>query len=163
MKFIVSFLMLCAPCVATAQTIESRIYVCTDASGGVRLNNMKSTQGCITRTIKTPVAPPRQLMGSALRLGDPMPSPNALIVGARVSSAVQAHRDQSRTQILQSELNQAQTSLIELQSEYQNTLPEHLGDAPNNSDNMRRSQDLKRKIQLTQANIGALQREIGRE
>jgi hypothetical protein len=156
--------------ISAQMTTDSRIYICTDANGAVRLNNIKSGSGCVERVVKIPVVAyrpvPRAVSYSNVNMnvmGDPQPASNALLVGSRVPSGLQARRDVSRIQILQAELSQAQRSLFALQSEYQNGMPEHMGDAKIDKNHLSRMDGLKRNILLTQANIGALQRELERE
>ena len=143
-------------CSAWAQTIESRIYVCTDATGAVRLNNLKSGTGCVEKLVQTPVVTRQNLTAM---MSDPQPAPNALIVPV----GLQMRRDTGRSAILRAELGQAAQSLLALQNEYQNGTPERLGSEQNYQKYLDRVQDLKNKIELTQANINAIQREIGRE
>ncbi|MGL4766999.1 MAG: hypothetical protein ACRCV6_02785 [Formosimonas sp.] len=142
---------------AHAQTIESRIYVCTSAAGQVRLHNLNPTGNCQTKVVRTPAAPTRQVISKAM--SDPQPAANAVLV----AGTVQARRDESRRQIVQSELSQAQQHLNALQAEYQNGTPERLGSEKNYQKYLERTQALKQNIQLTQDNIAALQRELSRE
>lgn len=129
--------------------------MCTDATGVLRLNNLKMTAGCTEKIVHTPIVARRDSMV----MNDPQPASNALIVPV----GLQMRRDTARGAILRAELGQSLQSLTALQNEYQNGAPERLGGEQNYQKYLDRVQDLKNKIELTQANIHAIQREIERE
>jgi hypothetical protein len=93
---------------------------------------------------------------------DPQPAANAIIVGSRVSQQMQGQRDAGRVAILRNELSAAQSLLTQLQSEYQSGNPERRGNERNFQKYLDRTTQLKQQIDLTQANISSLTRELSR-
>jgi len=145
---------------AQAQTTESTIYVCTQADGRIKLQNTSLTKNCTTKTVR--ITEPVRLPREVKILNDPQPAQNAIIIGSRVSQQMQSQRDAGREAILRNELFLAQALLAKLESEYQNGAPERRGDERNYQKYLDRTEQLRQKISLTQANISALSRELSR-
>ncbi|MGB5109287.1 MAG: hypothetical protein WBO07_05870 [Formosimonas sp.] len=144
------------------QTIESKIFVCPQPDGSIRLQNLSPTKNCTTQVITTK-APVRMVRsGGPNNFGDPQPAGNAIIVGGRVSAAAQGSRDAGRAQILSNELSAAQSLLSSLQTEYNKGVPMRRTDELTGSTYENRVATLKRQIELTESNISALQREMAR-
>lgn len=81
---------------------------------------------------------------------------------ARVSPSQQSQRDAEARALLQQELQAQQVRLQQLQTEYQGGQPDRLGNEKNYQTYLDRVQSLKSQIDMVQANIEALQRELAR-
>lgn len=150
---------------ASAQTVDTTIYICPQSNGVIKLQNINPTSRCTSKTIKVAVvrrAPVSVVRYNNMRMNDPVPMEGAYIVGSSVSPYVQSQRDAGRAQIVQSELSQARSQLAALSAEYNNGQPERRGDEKNYQKYLDRVQSLKQKMTLTQANVDALQRELAR-
>ena len=146
--------------VSHAQTTESNIYICIQADGSIKLQNLNLTKNCTTKTVR--ITEPLRLPRVITNINDPQPAANAIIIGSRVTRQMQGQRDAGREAILRNELFLAQALLAKLQNEYQSGTPERRGDERNYQKYLDRTEQLKQQISLTQANISALSRELSR-
>ncbi len=147
--------------VSHAQTTESNIYICIQADGSIKLQNINLTKNCTTKTVR--ITEPLRLPSAITNINDPQPAANTIIIGSRVSQQMQGQRDAGREAILRNELFLAQALLAKLQNEYQNGTPERRGNERNYQKYLDRTEQLKQQISLTQANISALSRELSRK
>jgi hypothetical protein len=125
---------------------QSKIYICTDSAGVTRLTNLQAQKQCTERVINVPVSARHSSTTTLGRaMSDPQPSSHALLLDAKIPTALQAQRDALRLRMLQSELSQAQTNLMASRQMSQTDI---------------KNSELKTAMDLT---IKALQREIARE
>jgi len=82
--------------------------------------------------------------------------------GQRVDPSDQRARDADKRRILEDELRREKDRLAGLQKEYNNGEPERRGDERNYQKYLDRVADLKASIDRSQADIAALEREIGK-
>ena len=155
------------------QEIKNRVYIC-EYNGKKALRNTPpldtSLRQCQAKTLITLVAVPTVVpnvpksvgypMNSSRAFNDPQPAANALVLGARIPTSVQTQRDVGRQRILLSELQAAEQRLAELNSEYRGGQPDRLGSEKNYQKYLDRTSDLKKHIQLTEATIASLRREL---
>ena len=80
----------------------------------------------------------------------------------KVDAQEQKQRDTDARKILQDELIKAQTTLDQLQKEYNNGQPERRGDEKNNQKYLDRTADLKAQITRTESDISAITRELAK-
>lgn len=145
----------CAPLLAPAQqTDPNRVYRCPDNSytnllSVVRQKNCKPVDNANISV----VAPSKHRPSAPVRAGSG---------AAKVSPAAQSDRDAEARRLLESELQTQQARLVELQKAYNNGQPERLGSEANYQKYLDRVADMKRQIEMTTANIQALQRELQR-
>ena len=81
---------------------------------------------------------------------------------SKVDAQEQKARDTDARKILQDELIKAQSQLDALQKEYNNGQPERKGDEKNFQKYLDRTADLKASIARTEADIGAITRELAK-
>ena len=145
-------LSLCVP--AHAQTDPDRVYRCPDNS----YTNMLSVvheKHCrpvdnANLSIVAPSAPPHRA------------APPHVASGAHVGDKQQSERDAEARQLLESELQAQQERLQEQLKAYAGGQPERLGNERNYQAYLDRVAQMKKGIDLTQANIDALQRQLAR-
>lgn len=82
--------------------------------------------------------------------------------GERVEPADQRARDADKRRILEDELRREKERLATLQKEYNNGEPERRGDERNYQKYLDRVAELKASIERSQADVAALEREIGK-
>jgi hypothetical protein len=82
--------------------------------------------------------------------------------GERVEPADQRARDADKRRILEDELRREKERLAGLQKEYNNGEPERRGDERNYQKYLDRVAELKASIERSQADVAALEREIGK-
>jgi len=80
----------------------------------------------------------------------------------RVDPAEQKARDSDARRILEEELKREQTRLAQMQAEYKGGQPDRQGDERNYQKYLDRVADMKSAIDRKEADIAALQREIGK-
>ena len=154
------------------QEIKNRVYIC-EYNGKKALRNTPpldtSLRQCQAKTLVTLVAVPTVSnvpkpvgypMNSSRAFNDPQPAANALVLGSRIPTSVQSQRDVGRQRILLAELQAAEQRLAELNSEYRGGQPDRLGSEKNYQKYLDRTSDLKKHIQLTEATIASLRREL---
>ncbi len=145
-------LSLCVP--AHAQTDPDRVYRCPDNS----YTNMLSVvheKHCqpvdnANLSIVAPGVVPRRA------------APPRVASGAQVGGKQQSERDAEARQLLEGELQAQQARLQEQLKAYANGQPERLGNERNYQTYLDRVAQMKKDIDLTQANIDALQRQLAR-
>ncbi len=139
---------------AHAQIDPNRVYRCPDNSYTNMLSvvHEKHCQPVDNANISI-VAPdtPRR----------PLP-PRAASGGARVGGHEQSQRDAEARRLLEGELQVQQSRLAEQLKSYNNGQPERLGNERNYQTYLNRVAAMKRDIDLTQANIAALQSQLAR-
>jgi hypothetical protein len=145
--------------VASAQEIDtSRVYRCPDNSytnmlSVVREKHCQPVDNAnISVLSPTPEPHARHGSGAARRASAP----------DQVSPGKQSERDAEARQLLQSELQTQQAKLAEQLQAYQDGHPERLGNEHNYQKYLDRVQSMKQQIDVTRANIDALQRELQR-
>lgn len=142
---------------ASAQQLDpSRVYRCPDNSytnmlSVVREKNCKPVDNANISVLSPSPAAPARRNGSAAR--------HASAPG-RISPHTQSERDAEARQLLQGELQAQQARLAQQLQEYNNGNPPRLGDERNYQKYLDRVQAMKQQIELTQANIDSLQREL---
>ncbi len=144
-------LSLCAP--AHAQTDPDRVYRCPDNSytnmlSVVHEKHCKPVDNA-NISIVAPSVPHRA-------------APPHVASGARVGDKQQSERDAEARQLLESELQAQQARLQEQLKAYAGGQPERLGNERNYQTYLDRVAGMKKGIELTQANIEALQRQLAR-
>jgi hypothetical protein len=141
-----------APLPASAQGV----YLCMDANGRKELtDNFKP--GCKTLAIQNGVpAPAARAPSSAPRA--PVTSPADF---PKVDNAIQKARDNDRREILNEELRAEERKLAELKREYNNGLPERMGNERNYVKYQERVAQMAEAITRAEKNLEALRREIG--
>ncbi len=144
---------------ARAQDIDaSRVYRCPDNSytnmlSVVREKHCQPVDNAnISVLSPTPLPRARTRSGAAGRASAP----------DQISSGAQSERDAEARQLLQSELQTQQAKLAEQLQAYNGGHPERLGNERNYQKYLDRVQSMKQQIDLTHANIDALQRELQR-
>lgn len=155
------FVVLCmAACsAASAQDIDSsRVYRCPDNSytnmlSVVREKHCQPVDNAnISVLSPTPAPRARAGAGVAHRASGP----------EQVSPGAQSERDAEARQLLQSELQAQQAKLAEQLQAYNDGHPERQGNERNYQKYLDRVQSMKQQIDVTRANIDALQRELQR-
>lgn len=146
---------LCTPAWAT-------VYKCVDADGRVTYTNDRSlARGCTALSQDQPVssvpAPARRATGTP-QPGQPSTSPSAF---PRVSPDAQRARDDTRRQILETELASEEKALSEAQAALAEQESIRSGDERNYQRVLDRLQPFKDQVELHQRNIEALRKEIG--
>jgi hypothetical protein len=145
-------LSLCVP--AHAQTDPDRVYRCPDNSytnmlSVVHEKHCKPVDNA-NISIVAPGGVPRRA------------APPHVASGARVGDKQQSERDAEARQLLESELQAQQARLQEQLKAYAGGQPERLGNERNYQTYLDRVAGMKKDIELTQANIDALQRQLAR-
>ncbi len=139
---------------AHAQTDPDRVYRCPDNSytnmlSVVREKHCRPVDNA-NISIVAPDVPRRAV------------PPRAASGGARIGSHEQSARDAEARRLLEGELQVQQSRLAEQLKAYNNGQPERLGNERNYQKYLDRVAGMKRDIELTQANIAALQRQLAR-
>ncbi|WP_068639297.1 DUF4124 domain-containing protein [Thauera butanivorans] len=144
----------------TALPAQAAVYKCIDAEGRVTYTNDPSAaRGCTAldtgqsvSTVPAPVRRPATTPGTT-----PSSSPSNF---PRVSPDDQRARDDSRRQVLQSELENEETALAAAEAALAEQESIRLGDERNYQKVLDRLQPYKDKVELHKRNIEALRREI---
>ena len=143
---------------ASAQDVDtSRVYRCPDNSytnmlSVVREKNCKPVDNA-NISVLSPVTPNAASAGGATRRAS---------APRHAASGTQSDRDAEARQLLLGELQTQQAKLAEQMQAYNGGHPERLGNERNYQKYLDRVQSMKQQIDLTQANIAALQRELQR-
>jgi len=140
-----------------AAPAQAEVYKCIDAEGRVTYTNDRSAaRGCTAldtsqsvSTVPSPPARPAASPGASPSSGFP-----------RVSPADQRTRDDSRRQVLQSELTSEEAALAAAETALAEQEAIRLGDERNYQKVLDRLQPYKDKVELHKRNIEALRREI---
>lgn len=144
---------------ASAQDVDmNRVYRCPDNSYTNMLSVVRE-KGC------------KPVDNANISVVSPTVAPNAASEGAaahrasgprHAASGAQSDRDAEARQLLLGELQTQQAKLAEQLQAYNGGHPERLGSEHNYQKYLDRVQSMKQQIDLTQANIAALQRELQR-
>ncbi len=159
MRHIIRTALLLAPFLSLPA--EAQVFKCTDATGSVLYtNNRNEGRGCTPLKTDLPVssvpAPPKRqpaLSGG----GTPAGSSNGF---PRVTPDAQKSRDDTRRQILASELATEEKALAEAQAALTEQESIRLGNEKNYQKALDRMQPFKDKVELHQRNIEALRKEM---
>lgn len=150
-------LLLCAALPAHAE-----VYKCTDAEGKVTYTNDRNlARGCKAldagQSVSTVPAPVRRPAASPSANPGANTSPSSF---PRVSPGDQRARDDSRRQVLESEMANEEASLAAAEKALADQEVTRLGDERNYQKVLDRLQPFKDKVELHKRNIEALRREI---
>lgn len=150
-------LLLCAALPAHAE-----VYKCTDAEGKVTYTNDRNlARGCKAldagQSVSTVPAPVRRPAASPSANPGANTSPSSF---PRVSPGDQRTRDDSRRQVLESEMANEEASLAAAEKALADQEAIRLGDERNYQKVLDRLQPFKDKVELHKRNIEALRREI---
>jgi len=150
-------LLLCAALPAHAE-----VYKCTDAEGKVTYTNDRNlARGCKAldagQSVSTVPAPVRRPAASPSANPGANTSPSSF---PRVSPGDQRARDDSRRQVLESEMANEEASLAAAEKALADQEAIRLGDERNYQKVLDRLQPFKDKVELHKRNIEALRREI---
>lgn len=148
---------------------HATVYKCTDAQGRVTYTNDRSLgRGCKaldpSQAVSTVPAPQRRAVpapGTAPRTATPRTSNPAAIGFPQVSPADQRNRDQSRRQVLESEMASEQAALQAAEAALAEQEAVRLGDERNYQKVLDRLQPFRDRVDVHKRNIDALRREIG--
>ncbi len=142
---------------ASAQQLDpTRVYRCPDNSytnmlSVVREKNCKPVDNANISVLSPASGAPARRVGSAARRAS---------APGQIRPGTQSERDAEARQLLLGELQAQQARLAQLQQEYDNGHPPRLGNERNYQTYLDRVQAMKQQIELTQANIDSLQREL---
>ena len=142
---------------ASAQQLDpTRVYRCPDNSytnmlSVVREKNCKPVDNANISVLSPTTGAPARRGGSA--------AGHASAPG-RIRPGTQSERDAEARQLLLGELQAQQSRLAQQMQEYDNGHPPRLGNERNYQTYLDRVQAMKQQIELTQANIDSLQREL---
>lgn len=157
-RLLASTILLASAAAHAQETDAGRVYRCPDNSYTNLLSTVRS-KGCkpIDNANISIVGPTPAQRRAASRAASHAGS------GAdRVSPTQQSARDAEARQLLQQELQAKLAQLQQLQGQYNNGQPERQGDERNYQKYLDRTAALKSQIELVQADIDALQRELQR-
>jgi len=150
---------------AYSASVSATVYKCIDADGRVTYTNDSSlARGCEALSQDQPVSSvpaPARRPGSAPPSTPPRTS-NSPSDFPKVTPDTQRARDDTRRQVLETELKNEEQSLSEAQAALAEQESIRLGDERNYQRVLDRLQPFKDKVELHQRNIEALRREIGR-
>lgn len=144
------FLILCVSIFAFSVFAEakSKVYLCIDKDGHKEYRNTNITKGCKKVSLPYITTVSDQAPKKSVRNNDKKAKKDAL--------------NDERKRILNNELRAERNKLAVLQKEYQGGEPERLGSEKNYAKYQTRVANLKEKINRTQSNIDALNREISK-
>lgn len=141
---------------------HAEVYKCTDAEGRVTYTNDRNlARGCKAldagQSVSTVPAPVRRPAASPSANPGANTSPSSF---PRVSPGDQRARDDSRRQVLESEMANEEASLAAAEKALADQEVTRLGDERNYQKVLDRLQPFKDKVELHKRNIEALRREI---
>ena len=140
---------------AQAQTDPDRVYRCPDNSYTNMLSVVREMHCRPVDNANLSIVAP----GSPRRAAAP---PRAASGGAQVGTKQQSARDAEARRLLEGEMQVQQARLADQLKAYNNGQPDRLGSEHNYQKYLDRVAQMKRDIELTQANIEALQRQLAR-
>lgn len=161
------FSLLLAVAVAPVAYAQDAVFRCENGHGVIEYRNNGDTKGCkkisIQAVVSVPSASPAPKASTSTTAPAPTSRPSTAARGdfPQVNSATQKARDNDRRAVLEQELQAEQQRLATLQSEYKNGQPDRNGNEKNYQKYLDRTEQLKGDINRSNANVEALQREIG--
>ncbi len=160
----------------SADPVSAQVFRCESESGGPLYQSTLEGRNCRPvdlaplTTIPAPrlpaaagARPPAAAPAAPAPAGAAPPAAGAAAAGAgfpRVDTSTQRVRDGERRAILETELRKEEDRLDSLRREYNNGEPERVGGERNYQKYLDRVERLKEDIGRSEANIGALKREL---